>query len=145
MMDKYEKILEIRKRQLNKALDRLSYSFHKVSKLPLSVDAFDDETLESWESFSARFARASDIFLSQYLRTYVLITDKGFQGSLRDFLNTAEKLRLIDNAEVWMNIRELRNISAHEYTEEDLVAVFKRLLLECPRLLSIQEKINALN
>ncbi|MBS0290167.1 MAG: nucleotidyltransferase substrate binding protein [Proteobacteria bacterium] len=144
-MDKYEKILTLRGRQLNKALDRLAYSYEKVKKLPLTIEAFDDETLETWESFSARFSRASDIFLSQYLRTYILTTDKGFQGTMRDFLNVAEKLGLIDDARAWMHIRELRNIAAHEYTEEDLVAVFKRLLLECPRLLSIKEKINAIN
>jgi hypothetical protein len=144
-VDKYEKILEARKRQLNKALDRLSYSYKKVKNLTLKAEDFDDETLETWESFSARFARASDIFLSQYLRTYVLITDNGFQGTMRDFLDAAEKFGLIGDAKVWMEIRELRNISAHEYTEEDLAAVFKRLLKECPKLLSIQEKINALN
>lgn len=144
-MGKFEKILDMRKRQLSKALDRLSYSYEKVKKLPLSIDAFDDETLETWESFSARFARASDIFLSQYLRVTILLTDKGFQGTMRDFLNVGEKLGLIDDAEAWMGIRELRNISAHEYTEEDLVVVFERLLKECPRVLSIKEKIDAIN
>lgn len=143
-MDKYEQILEVRKRQLFKALDRLSYSYQKVKNLSLAVEAFDDETLETWESFSARFARASDIFLSQYLRTYVLISDSGFQGTMRDFLNAAEKFGLIEDAKVWMEIRELRNISAHEYTEEDLAAVFKRLLIECPKLLNIRDKIDAL-
>lgn len=142
-MDKFEKILEIRQRQLNKALERLSYSFQKVKNLPLKTEEFDDETLETWESFSARFARASDIFLSQYLRVYILLTDKGFQGTMRDFLDVGEKLGLIDDAQAWMNIRELRNLSAHEYTEEDLVAVFKRLLKECPRVLSIKDKLNA--
>lgn len=144
-MNNYEKILESRKRQLIKALERLAYSYAKVKNLPLNADKFDNETLETWESFSARFARASDIFLSQYIRTYILMTDPGFRGTMRDFLDSAEKIGLIDNARAWMEIRELRNISAHEYTEEDLAAVFKRLLKECPRLLSIQEKINAVN
>lgn len=144
-MSNLEQFLEIRKRQLNKALDRLSYSYQKVKNLSLSTEALDDEALETWESFSARFARASDIFLSQYLRVAILVTDKGFQGTMRDFLNIGEKLGLIDDAEAWMNIRELRNLSAHEYTEEDLKIVFERLLQECPRLLSIREKINAVN
>jgi hypothetical protein len=144
-MGKLDKIIDIRKCQLSKALERLFYSYQKVKNLPLSIEAFDDETLETWESFSARFARASDIFLSQYLRVSILLTDKGFQGTMRDFLDMGEKLGLIDDAEAWMGIRELRNISAHEYTEEDLVIVFERLLKECPRLLSIREKINADN
>lgn len=35
---------------------------------------------------------------------------RGFSGSLRDFVNQAEKLGYIENAETWMGIRELRNI-----------------------------------
>ena len=91
-METLEALLALRKRHLMKALERLAFSYQKVQKLPLSEENFDDATLESWESFSARFARASDIFLSQYLRTYVLLSDKGFQGSMRDFLNVGEKL-----------------------------------------------------
>ena len=144
-MNKLENILDIRKRQLLKALDRLGYSYQKVKTLPLSVEKFDDETLETWESFSARFARASDIFLSQYLRVAILLTDRGFKGTMRDFLDIGEKLGLIDDAEAWMGIRELRNLSAHEYTEEDLVIMFERLLKDCPRLLSIKDKISAIN
>jgi hypothetical protein len=142
-MDKLEQLLVLRKRHLNKALERLDNSFNKVKNLSADVDKLDDETLEIWESFSARFARASDIFLSQYLRTYVLLTDKGFQGTMRDFLNTGEKLGIIDDAQAWMNIRELRNVFAHEYTEDELSNLFKRLLKECPRVLKLKDIINA--
>lgn len=142
-MPDLSEILIEKGRHLLKALERLSYSYTKVQSLPLDENHFDDETLETWESFAARFARASDIFLSQYLRTYILTTDSGYQGTMRDYLNTAEKLGLIEDAKAWMGIRELRNISAHEYTEHDLVALFKRLLVETPRLLSVRDKIDA--
>ncbi|MFI4938272.1 MAG: hypothetical protein ACHQJ6_07185 [Candidatus Berkiellales bacterium] len=143
-MNKLENNLENKKRQLIKDLERFQYSYEKVSKLPLDATKFDNETLETWESFAARFGRASDIFLSQYLRSCILLVDRGFQGTMRDFLNMGEKIGLIDDAEAWMGIRELRNLSAHEYTEEDLAEVFKRLLKESPRLLSIKDKINAI-
>lgn len=142
-MAKLNDVLKDKERHLKKALERLLYSYQKVQNLPLDENQFDDETLETWESFAARFGRASDIFLSQYLRTYVLTTDSGFQGTMRDFMNVGEKLGLIDDAKAWMGIRELRNISAHEYTEHDLVALFKRLLVETPRLLKIMEKLSA--
>lgn len=141
--EKLETLLALRKRHLLKALDRLSASYAKVKQLPLDVDAFDDETLEIWESFSARFARASDIFLSQYLRLLVLLSDKGFRGSMRDFLDTGEKLGIIDDADAWMNVRELRNVFAHEYTEDELVNVFKRILNETPRILKLKALLHA--
>lgn len=142
-MEKLEALLALRRRHLIKSLERLAFSYEKVKNLPLKSDNFDDETLEVWESFSARFARASGIFLSQYLRTFVLQSDRGFQGSMRDFLNAGEKLGVIDDAEAWMNIRELRNVFAHEYTEDELSDVFKRLLNECPRVLKLRDILHA--
>lgn len=130
------------KSKLLKALQHLEYSYKKILKLPEHPDQLDEESLETWESFAARFARVADIFLMKYLRAFVLQQDPGFTGSLRDFVNQAEKLNLIDDAEKWMRIRELRNISAHEYTDKDLVEFFKRLKQECPFLLVIKDKLN---
>ena len=79
-----------------------------------------------------------DIFLTRYLRSVVLINDPGFTGSLRDFVNQGEKLGLIDDANCWMEIRELRNISAHDYSEKGLSIFFKRVLDACPRVLRLQ-------
>lgn len=137
-MSSIDQLRAIQKRKLEKALSHLEYSYNKVKQLPSNVDRLDNETLETWESFSARFSRVSDLFLSRYLRSTVLVNDPGFSGSLRDFVNQAEKLNVIDDANAWMEIRELRNISAHDYSENDLSEFFKRLIIECPKLLSIR-------
>jgi hypothetical protein len=138
-MSSIEQLQAIQKRKLHKALDHLEYSYNKVKHLSSDVANLDDEVLETWESFSARFSRVSDMFLARYLRSIVLINDPGFSGSLRDFVNQGEKLGVIDDTEAWMAIRELRNISAHDYSEKDLAEFFKRLLHECPRLLLIRK------
>ena len=78
------------------------------------------------------------MFLAKYLRAFVLLQDPGFNGSFRDFINQAEKLHLLDNTEAWMAIRELRNISAHEYTDKDLAGFFQKLRMEAPRLIAIK-------
>lgn len=135
--------LNVQKQILMKALIHLEYSYQKIIKLPDRADQLDEESLETWESFSTRFCRVADIFLMKYLRAYVLQQDPGFSGSLRDFLNQAEKLHLIDDVEKWMMIRSLRNISAHEYTEKDLSEFFQRLKQECLFLLSIKNKLNS--
>lgn len=133
--------LLIQKRKLTKALEHLAYSYNKVIKLSENVVELSEESLETWESFAARFSRVSDMFLTRYLHTVILINDPGFTGTLRDYLNQAEKLNLIDNTDSWMAIRELRNISAHDYSEKDLSAFFIRLKKECPRLLAIKQLI----
>lgn len=137
----YDDILENQKNKLLKAIQHLEYSYNKVLKLPVEISELDEESLETWESFAARFCRVSDIFLAKYLKTTVLLNDPGFTGTLRDFMNQAEKIRLIEDVEAWMAIRELRNISAHDYTDKDLALFFKKLREETPQLLAIKHKL----
>lgn len=127
----------VQQEKLKKALKHLDYSYKKITHLPVDVEKLDEETLETWESFAARFARASDIFLSRYVRTLVLLEDPGFSGTMRDFLNMAEKKGFVENAKEWLVIRELRNITAHEYSDKDMGAFFIRLKDKCPMLLGL--------
>ena len=55
---------------------------------------------------------------------------------MRDFLDKAEKNSLISSADQWMQIRELRNKIAHEYTKEDFVKTFEDILKQTPFILS---------
>ncbi|MCK4870040.1 MAG: hypothetical protein KAS93_02910 [Gammaproteobacteria bacterium] len=141
-MTKYEQLLTIQKRKLEKALQHLAYSYNKVQQLPEDAKLLDEEQLETWESFAARFSRVADIFLTQYLRTIILISDPGFKGTLRDQLNQAEKSSIIEDTKNWLTIREIRNITAHDYSENDLTNFFKQLKLQCPNLLKINEIIS---
>ena len=127
----------IQQEKLKKALTHLAYSYKKVTKLSSNMEELDEETLETWESFAARFARVCDIFLARYLRTLVLIEDPGFSGTLRDFLNVAEKMGVIESAKDWLALRELRNITAHEYSDKDMSMFFTTLRNSCPQLLDI--------
>lgn len=140
-MPSLSELLAIQKRKLQKALVHLEYSYAKVKQLSTDAETLDEESLETWESFSARFSRVSELFLTRYLRTVILNNDPGFEGSLRDFLNQAEKLRIINDVHIWIRIRELRNISSHDYTEDELSHFFERLLKECPNLLSIKQML----
>lgn len=127
--------------KLEKALDHLQYSYAKIKDYSVKPSDLDNETLETWESFSARFARVADIFMMRYIKARVKQDDPAFDGTLRDFLNQAEKMHLIDNTIAWMKIRELRNAIAHDYAEEDLSRVLDALRQQCPNLLSIRDKI----
>ncbi|MEI8055161.1 MAG: hypothetical protein WCH10_04075 [bacterium] len=137
-MTDYEMLLNTQRHRLKKALAHLAYSYKKTADIKFDPEKSDDESLEVWESFAARFSRVADMFLARYLRIQILKNDPGFSGSMRDFVNQGEKLGLIDNATAWMVIRELRNITVHDYSEEDLALFFQRLRQECPRLLAIK-------
>lgn len=137
-MDKIDIVLNDQQAELAKALGHLEYSYQKVCKMPLSDALKDEEILETWESFCARFARVADLFLMKYLRLRILKEDAGFDGTLRDRLHFAEKMGIISDSDSWMAIRELRNIASHAYAESDLLIFFQRFREECPKLLAIK-------
>lgn len=141
-MTDFDEILGGYQQRLDKALTHLRYSAKKVALLASSPAALGEEELETWESFATRHARVVDLFLTKYLRAYVLRDDPGFSGSLRDFANQGEKLGLIDSADDWMALRELRNVVAHEYSDHDAEAFFRTLRDSAARLLALSEKLS---
>ncbi len=126
---------------LKKSLVHLEYSFKKIQMLNPHFSESDEETLETFESFAARFARSSDIFTSHYLRILVLEQDPGFRGSFLDLLNLAEKLNLIESTKIWYRIRELRNIAAHEYTGDELKKLYQEMAQLTSAILDLQKKL----
>ena len=109
---KKEQLLDVYKRKTLKSLAHLEYSFNKVQKISPGP-GLSDEELEVWESCAARLSRSVDLFLTKFVRLRIKQEDPGFDGSLRDFCNFAEKINLIDDVNAWMSLRELRNSNVH--------------------------------
>lgn len=112
---------------LTKALGHLEYSFNKASGI-LKKSKLSEDDLEDLEGFGARFARASDIGVQKFLRFKVLEKDPGFRGGVIDVLNLSEKFGWIDSAMEWIRIRELRNVTAHEYSETEVRVLYSEIL-----------------
>lgn len=70
------------------------------------------------------------VMAKKLIRSLVLKDDPSFNGGLMDFLNQAEKLAFISDANHWWIIRSLRNKEAHEYTEADLKNYFRTIQAE---------------
>lgn len=139
MIKNKELLLDQAKGELEKSLVYLDYSFQKTKTLNLTLSTLEDNLLlETLEALVARFSRTTDIFLSRYIRTYVLIQEPGFRGTTLDFLNQAEKLNLISSVATWAEIKELRNSAAHEYLAENLLISFKKIIAFTPLLLSLK-------
>ncbi len=138
MGSQIENLLSEHKRKLLKSIAHLEFSYQKVQNLSCDTTKLKEENLETWESFSSRFSRTADIFLSKYLRTVLKIQDPAYNGTLIDSLNIAEKQGLIQNAQLWYKIRELRNIEAHEYTEESLSKFFETARQLAPIIIALK-------
>ncbi len=65
------------------------------------------------------------------------------EGTLRDRINREEKKGLIESADIFIQIRIVRNDTAHEYHIETLENIYKKVLELTPYLLNCTEKIRA--
>lgn len=119
-------------RKTQKAIKHLNYSYDQVKLLSSNVEKLSEADLAQWEAFAARLAKVIDLYLTKYIKAKILLSDPAFDGSLRDQVNLAEKMRLLNDTDRWVALRGLRNQTAHEYEEEDLSAFFERIRTEAP-------------
>ena len=141
MNDDLQQLLSSHRDKLLRALAHLDYSHSRVGALGTDVAKLSEQELADWESYTARFARASEIFLQRYLRTWISIRDPGFSGSFRDYLNTACKLGLIEATEPWLAIREMRNKMSHEYEDTRLQTLFEQVRDRAPLVLQLRSRL----
>lgn len=119
----------------------LKWSLDRCQAVPLAADQMPgQEDLEKFESLTARFARFNDILLQKIFRLIDII-DLDDAGTVRDRINRAEKKGLIEDAQAFIEIRELRNSIAHEYQPEALSVIFPETLKATPTLLDIAERV----
>lgn len=134
-------ILQKELKLLDDATEVLRYSFDKCTRIGLK-QAYQPEELESFESFTGRFARLSDILIQKIFRLIDEI-DLETQGTIRDRINRAEKKELIDSSDTFVEIRMVRNDIAHEYLPEAIHETFAKVLELTPALLDSVERVNA--
>lgn len=123
---------------LKDAKEVLLYSFNKCSAIGIK-ETYEPEELESFESFTGRFARLSDILIQKIFRL-VDELDLDSQGTIRDRINRAEKKKLIVSSDVFVEIRMVRNDIAHEYLPEAIHGIFEKVLSLAPHLFDSVER-----
>jgi hypothetical protein len=136
-----ENLIDEAKIEILEAIGHLEYSLNKVSTLLTDISKLSSEDLETWEGLVARFGRVSDIYLSKYLRSRIQLVEPGFRGSFRDSMDYAEKMRWIDDANLWMEIRQLRNSSVHEYSKAKIPLILERVRELSPHLIALKGKL----
>ncbi|MCE8038912.1 hypothetical protein [Halomonas sp. MCCC 1A11062] len=125
MKDNLSERLRFLKRVVEREVHHLSYSSRNVFTLPFTEERAaklgEDEALaERVEAYTSRFCRlqdtAGDKLLPLWLRALGEKT-----GAVADNLDRAEKLGVLDSADKWLEIRQIRNQMIHEYIESPQV------------------------
>ncbi len=119
----------------------LKYSYGNCQKIGIQKD-YVIEDMDQFEAFTSRFARMSDMLIQKVFRLLDKI-ELDDEGTIRDRINRAEKKGLIESADIFIQIRIVRNDIAHEYHIETLKDIYKKVLELTPYLLDCAEKIRA--
>ena len=125
-------LLRIEISALETAAESLNYSYSKCVRTGIKKN-YTQAELESFEAFTSRFARVSDILVQKVFRLLDKIELED-EGTVRDRINRAEKKGLIPSAEIFAEMRILRNDITHEYQSENLKAIYKKALEFAPQL-----------
>ncbi|MBK8576544.1 MAG: nucleotidyltransferase substrate binding protein [Elusimicrobia bacterium] len=105
-----------------KALELFLHSARKVPPFKFSV-LKTPEDLEPYDALAGRFERAIELTLNPLLKSIEFVETGSSSETIRDKLNFAAKLDLIDDVELWLEMRAARNRIAHEYLPEQIEIV----------------------
>ena len=125
---------------LELAAGHLGYSMERCLNL-IDQEKLPPEQLERLESLTSRFARLADLLIQRIFRLIDEIELTG-GGSILDRIYRAEK-RGWANASELINIRELRNLIAHEYATEKMPEIYTAVAAMSPALLATVPKVIA--
>ncbi len=117
----------------------LRQSWDRCHGVPVG-EACADAHAEAVEAFTSRFARTVDLLTNKVLRALDLVELEP-AGSLLDVLNRAERRGVADSAERLREMKNLRNLIAHDYAGEYLAETFKACLDFAPELMEIIRKV----
>jgi len=121
-----QNLLDLNWSLLKQALPSFERSLVKCRDLDFSLPiSFEAE--ESLDALSSKFSRVSDIFTQKVLKTFIFVLREDAPTFL-DRMNLCEKLGIIPSAEELIAIRDLRNIIAHEYLNENLVEIYMEII-----------------
>ena len=110
------KIAEAELHYLNRTDARLfavPLTVEHIGQLPI-----DDELAERVDAFVARFGRLQDTLGDKLLPVFLAAMAET-PGAALENLDRAEKLGLIQSADMWLALRKLRNRMIHEYVTDE--------------------------
>lgn len=126
--------------ELERARGHWDYSFRQVRALPDDLRDATAAQLESVEAFSSRFARAVDLLVNKVLRSLDRI-ELFPEGTLLDVVHRAEKRGFINPAEELREMKDVRNVIAHDYAGAKAAEVFAYCREQKPELDAVCDRV----
>ena len=137
-----EKIFCENLQYLQKSLTWLKISYDKCNKINLNggFDNLSENEIESLEALSNRFARAVDILLHKVLKSLDILELEDVSRNL-DIAIRAEKKGFVEDYNVLVALKDLRNELSHEYIEDFIIDKYREILRNVESLALIYKKV----
>jgi hypothetical protein len=128
--------------ELVQARRHLNYSFQQVAGLPPTLAGASEGQLESAEAFTGRFARSVDLLVNKVLRSLDRVEMQP-EGTLLDVVNRAVKRGFVSSAVELREMKDVRNIIAHDYAGAKAAEIFNYCREQKPVFDAICEAVPA--
>ncbi|MCP4265497.1 MAG: hypothetical protein GY777_07970 [Candidatus Brocadiaceae bacterium] len=122
----FEILLSKAKTKIDKTFALVEASLSKIEKYELNYTYSYDE-LEPFDALTDRFIRCVEMF-AKYFKTYDSYKSIAQAPTYRDLINVMEKLGMVANTPVWMDMRDVRNRIVHDYLPEQTKDMFDSIM-----------------
>lgn len=127
---------------------RMNYALHKLKALfplePQKYNQLEAEQISFTDQLIFRFTKLQDLMGRKLFRLVLEgLGEETENVPFIDILNKLEKLNLIEDKDQWLELREIRNLLAHEYPlqQESYITDLNELYDHCGLLAEIWEKL----
>ena len=111
-------------KECDKHLERIKHAYAKMAVfMPLNASRYaqlTDDEVEHIDQYLYRFSKLQDVIGE---KLFVLLLEFLKEENIKakpfiDILNRLEQLGLLEDKNVWLELRKIRNTIAHQYEEE---------------------------
>lgn len=137
------KIADIHEQRIKMAIDKLSANLPFTSA---KMHTLSEQEILLTELIVSRFGKLQDLLGNKIFDGYLMLNEENVDKlTMLDKLHKLEKFDIIENSDLWKEMRQVRNNATHEYPDNpELAATSLNKLIElAPKLLEILEKIRS--
>jgi hypothetical protein len=134
--------------ECDKHFNRMSSAYIKIAPiLPLNAQKYvnlRDDEISYIDQYLFRFSKLQDTMGEKLFKTVLLFLDEEIDGKpFVDLLNRMEKLSIIDSAQQWRALRDIRNELSHQYDDdpEDMSIALNKIFQEKSSIETIYNQI----
>jgi hypothetical protein len=144
-----QKLLKILN-ECDKHLLRMNSASKKMSSfMPLTSTKYENLTedeIEHIDQFLFRFSKLQDAMGQKLFKSFLVSLDEDIENlPFVDILNRLEKIKILEDINIWRELREYRNELSHNYDDDPLITsnIINNLYCKKEKMSSIYQKIKS--